>query len=199
MNARVLSAPDTAMSVRPAPTREIRLEPMGVEHLEATCRWLGDADLRRQIDSGGGPPTPDGNAAYWRANWANPARRDFAIVDAGGEHLGNCGLVGVDLHRRKAELWIYLGGGYGGGVGSAAVRQLLAHAFGDLGLHRVFLRVVSDNPRAVGFYQRLGFVVEGRTREDSRRGDAFVDSIWLGMLESEHTASSAQGPFGSRS
>jgi RimJ/RimL family protein N-acetyltransferase len=160
---------------------------MGEAHLDATFGWLsGSEALRQQIDSLAAP-TRAGNVAYWQRRFTDSSRRDFAIVE-GNTHLGNCGLCNLDEARRKAELWIYLGERRGGGVGSAAVRELLRLAFEELRLNRVYLRVVADNPRALEFYRRLGFKEEGRFRQDTRHGDAFVDSIWLAILAGDYFA-----------
>jgi RimJ/RimL family protein N-acetyltransferase len=61
----------------------------------------------------------------------------------------------------------------GKGLGSEAVALALGYAFDVLKLHRVSLRVVDYNLRAIRAYQKCGFVVEGREREA-----AFVDGIW---------------------
>lgn len=163
----------------------VRLARMTDDHLAATCRWLrGSPELRRQVDCLEAP-TEEGNVAHWHARWSETNREDYAIrVDQDG-HVGNCGLCNIDRQRRKAELWIYLGAGRGTGRGSAAVRQLLVRAFDELHLNRVYLRVVSDNPRALGFYERLGFVLEGRFRQDTIHDGNPVDSIWMAMLASE--------------
>jgi RimJ/RimL family protein N-acetyltransferase len=165
------------------------LVPMGETHLAATLAWLRDPMLRRQLDTFG-EPTADGNAAYWRAHWADPTREDYAILDGAGRHVGNCGLCHIDPRRRKAELWIYVGESTtrGSGVGSSAVEALLARAFDGLRLNRIYLRVVADNPAAERFYLRLGFVPEGRWRQDTWHDDEPVDSLWFSILAAEYRA-----------
>lgn len=159
----------------------VRLVEMSDTHLANTCRWLTQSDeLRRQIDCLEAP-TAEGNRDYWRSQWQKPSREDYAIMNA-GRHVGNCGLCDIDPRRGKAQLWIYLGEAQGGGCGTAAVGQLLARAFGGLGLNRVFLRVVADNLRAMNFYRKFGFIQEGCARQDTVRNGGRVDSIWMGLL-----------------
>ena len=160
----------------------VTLEPFSPERLDATWRWLQDAELRAQIDSADAP-SEDGNRRYWERRLADPRERAFAIV-RDGEHVGNCGLI-VEALRRKAELWIYLGTGRGSGVGAAAVEQLLRVAFEELGLNRVFLRALASNDGAVRFWRSRGFVEEGRARADTWIGGKPVDSIWFSMLRDE--------------
>jgi RimJ/RimL family protein N-acetyltransferase len=59
------------------------------------------------------------------------------------------------------------------GLGGEAIALVLGYAFNVLKLHRVSVRVVAYNLRAIRAYQKCGFVVEGREREA-----AFVDGIW---------------------
>ena len=163
---------------------EVRLEPMGEAHLDATCRWLADAELRAQVDCLE-PPTPEGNRTLWLARWADRRREDYAIL-AAGRHVGNCGLCDIDRARGKAQFWIYLGEERGRGVGRQALEHLLHRAFVELGLARVHLRVLADNPRAIAFYRALGFVEEGRLRRDSVRDGRSVDALCFAMLADEY-------------
>ncbi|MGL4199204.1 MAG: GNAT family N-acetyltransferase [Allorhizobium sp.] len=61
----------------------------------------------------------------------------------------------------------------GKGYGSEAIRLLLHHAFTELDLHRIGIRVLAYNERAIRAYLKCGFIVEGRERET-----AFVDGVW---------------------
>lgn len=169
------------------PEQTVLLIRMADCHLPNTYRWLHDsAELRRQVDCLEAP-TEEGNQAYWRANWQNSRREDYAIVAiADNRHIGNCGLCDIDASRKKAQLWIYLGDSYGEGTGTAAVDQLLTRAFGALELDRVYLRVVASNPRALRFYQKLGFVEEGVSRQDTIADGCPVDAICMSMLKSEY-------------
>jgi RimJ/RimL family protein N-acetyltransferase len=76
----------------------------------------------------------------------------------------------------------------GKGYARDAVAALLDHFFARWGGRRVELQVRADNQRAIRFYERLGFQVEGRRREvippdwgppESR------DYLWMGLLERE--------------
>jgi RimJ/RimL family protein N-acetyltransferase len=164
----------------------IRLEPMREDHFDRTFEWLStSADLRAQIDSLD-TPSIEGNRSYWRRNLQDQSRQDYAIVTVDGRHVGNCGLVGIDRRRGKAEMWIYLGYDYGTGLGSKALKLLLDHAFGVLALRRVSLRVVDGNQRAVNFYLRAGFMIEGRARSDTVRDGKSIDSTLMSILAHEH-------------
>ncbi|MBV8716748.1 MAG: GNAT family N-acetyltransferase [Chloroflexi bacterium] len=56
----------------------------------------------------------------------------------------------------------------GHGTGTLAIRLVLQHAFDGLHLHRVDLRVLAFNVRAIRCYEKCGFVREGLERAKRR-------------------------------
>jgi RimJ/RimL family protein N-acetyltransferase len=166
-----------------------RLVTMSEEHLPATLKWLTESqDLRRQIDCLS-IPSQHGHWQYWQKKWSDVSREDYAILNAHAVHVGNCGLCDLDLPRRKAQLWIYLGDSYGAGNGTAAAAQLLHRAFVCLALNRVYLRVVAENLEALRFYERIGFVREGILRHDTIHEGMYVDSLLMAMLANDYLCS----------
>lgn len=73
----------------------------------------------------------------------------------------------------------------GRGLGQEATRLVLEHAFTDLGLHRVELRVLARNTGAVRCYRKCGFTVEGRLREVLFEGGAWEDELHMAVLDRE--------------
>jgi ribosomal protein S18 acetylase RimI-like enzyme len=71
--------------------------------------------------------------------------------------------------------------------GSGLARAMLDEAIAALrqeGVRRIALTVEADNPRALRFYQKLGFEVEGRLRAAYRRAGAAadVDQLLMALL-----------------
>ena len=62
------------------------------------------------------------------------------------------------------------------------------HALGSLGLHRVALSVFAFNERAIRAYLRVGFVIEGRSREAIWRDGRWWDEIHMSVLEPDWRA-----------
>ena len=62
----------------------------------------------------------------------------------------------------------------GRGVGSDALRTLIAHLIDDLGHHRVIIDPAVDNARAVHVYEKLGF----RRVGVMRRYERIADGVW---------------------
>jgi putative acetyltransferase len=59
---------------------------------------------------------------------------------------------------------------------------LLNHADRWLGLQRVELTVYADNARAIGLYEKHGFVREGLHRDFAFRDGTFVEALAMARL-----------------
>jgi [ribosomal protein S5]-alanine N-acetyltransferase len=77
---------------------------------------------------------------------------------------------------------------HGQGIGQRVTRTVLSYAFGELGLHRVGLKVFAVNERAIHCYRRCGFVEEGREREAGYVDGRWHDDVIMGVLAREFLA-----------
>lgn len=102
------------------------------------------------------------------ADARRPDRRTFGVHDERGDYVGTIELY--DLRGHEATLGIIIGerSHWGRGYGPEAIRALLDHAFGELGLDRVRLHTFADNPRAIAAFRKAGF--EERARVPARAG-----------------------------
>ena len=71
------------------------------------------------------------------------------------------------------------------GYGTEASTLLLDYAFAVLGYHKVNLDLFEYNARAQAMYEKLGFVVEGRRRENHWTRGRFWDDILMGITAEE--------------
>lgn len=112
-----------------------------------------------------------------------------AVVDSKdpGAILGLVTLANIDWVHRSTELHVMVGRreDRGRGIGTFAVREMLSHAFLDLGLHRVELDALADNSRAIHVYERAGFVREGVRREAVFKGGRWIDLVHMAILVDE--------------
>jgi RimJ/RimL family protein N-acetyltransferase len=96
----------------------------------------------------------------------------------------------VDIHplQRRAEVHLSIGEKdvWGRGYGARAVRRLLAHAFEDLGLRRVYAMADEDNARVIRCLEKCGFSREGLLRRHRLRHGRPTDMVVMGVLDEEH-------------
>jgi diamine N-acetyltransferase len=80
----------------------------------------------------------------------------------------------------------------GKGYGRDAIRLIKRLCFEKLGVHRLWLDVISDNFRAVKLYHSEGFRKEGLIRDCVRSGEEYR-SIWvMALLAPEYARLSAE-------
>ena len=134
------------------------------------------------------PPSSLERSRRWlRELSAQPCAK---IIEEDGVAVGHVRLHSLSAADRKARLAIGLFGEelVGRGIGQQAILLVLDEAFDEIGLHRVDLRVLAFNERAIRCYRACGFVHEGTEREA-----AFLDGEWhddwiMGILAREHEA-----------
>ena len=116
------------------------------------------------------------------------------IVEHEGRLLGEIRLDAIDQHDRRARLAVgfFDPSKLGRGLGRQAIRLVLEHGFEALQLHRVGLRVIAYNVRAIRCYLACGFKEEGREREVANAGGEWHDDVLMGMLRREYCGLMAQ-------
>jgi diamine N-acetyltransferase len=115
-------------------------------------------------------------------------------TESGWQAIGNCGFHDVDWRNSNAEFGIFIGDPayWGKGYGQEAIRILLQVGFDTMNLHRIWLRVMSNNTRAIKCYDALGFVHEGVKREAEYREGKYLDMLLMSMLREEWKKISTQ-------
>jgi len=103
--------------------------------------------------------------------------------------IGTIALPAVDpqrSHHRNTSVAVSIAHPYQSqGYGGEAILWVLEWAFQHANLHRVSIGAFAFNEGAVRLYQRLGFVLEGRTREAAWHNGKYHDTIEMGMLRDE--------------
>ncbi|MBB4932127.1 RimJ/RimL family protein N-acetyltransferase [Lipingzhangella halophila] len=161
----------------------VRLVPLTEEHTDAFYASTLDEEVRRLTGTHHMPSYLQ--VQEWCATRAeSPDRVDLAITEQpGGRFVGELSLQDFDPDNESAGYRIALSAieFTGQGLGREATRLILEYAFGELGLHRVWLHVHAFNMRAIAVYRACGFSVEGRMRDslfwDGRRHDSLLMAI----------------------
>lgn len=81
--------------------------------------------------------------------------------------LGIVSLTNIDQLNQSAEFHIMIGNeeNQGKGMGTFAVKKMVEHAFNNLNLHRIELKVLERNNIAKHVYEKCGFNKEGTMKE----------------------------------
>jgi RimJ/RimL family protein N-acetyltransferase len=157
--------------------------------------WVNDPAITGNLAAFSGEPfTRDQELAYVRRVRAATTEVVFSILAADdGRYLGQCGIHQIHERSRVGRLACIVArrGDMGQGLGSAAIRALLDHAFGTMGLHKLWLMVFRHNERGRGIYGRIGFQEEGILRDEYFHEGAWHDMVRMSMLDREWPPASA--------
>jgi ribosomal-protein-serine acetyltransferase len=105
---------------------------------------------------------------------------------AQGQLAGLCGTHAIQWGNRRTELGYWLGERFQGlGLMTRAVHGLGTYCLRALELNRLEIRAAVENTRSRAVAERLGFRLEGVTRQTEWLYDRFVDHAVYGILASE--------------
>jgi RimJ/RimL family protein N-acetyltransferase len=149
-------------------------------------------ELARNVDLvilGDGHWQPEPLAAFERNFEQNldAAEHAWFAIEADSRVVGRIGLVQSNRRNGTAEFGIeiydptYVGKGYG----RDAITVFLDWAFRIQNYRRIWLKTSAENERAIRCYRAVGFVEEGRLRQQLYDDGQYVDSVLMGLLRSE--------------
>ncbi|MCW8955663.1 MAG: GNAT family N-acetyltransferase [Gammaproteobacteria bacterium] len=115
------------------------------------------------------------------------SRENYWHVFRGSEIIGVAFLHSLDAIDKRARyaVGIYNKENWNKGYGQELSKVVLNYAFIDLKLHRIDLRVLAYNKRAIASYKKSGFVQEGILRESAFINNEWHDDMIMGILSHE--------------
>jgi len=169
----------------------VRLRAVEPEDAEHAFRWINDREVTQYIMMRYPQSLPfekDWATNVSKANSFEDSR--FIIETLDGVPIGITGLHHGRPEDRHSELGIMIGEKdyWSQGYGTDAVLTLLRFAFYQMNLNKVTLGVFDINPRARAVYDKLGFIEEGRSREEYFHDGRYVDVIRMSVLRREFEA-----------
>lgn len=168
---------------------KIYLRPLELTDAAAIAPWFNDPEVTRFLRRYQ-PMSLFAEEEFLRRQASNETDVVLGVVDKETDQLiGSAGLH-PEYRCRTAQFGIGLGEktSWGRGYGTEATRLMVGHAFDTLNLNRVWLHVYEYNPRAQHIYEKLGFRVEGRLRQETYRDGRYWDVIAMGLLRPEWEA-----------
>lgn len=155
------------------------------EDAERCYRWMNDPNIVRTLKTR--YPIAFQNEAEWleRAMHPNPSERHFAIERKDDRtHIGNASIHEIEWVSRTAAFGLFIGepAAWNRGFGGDAIRTLVRFAFEEMNLRKLHINVFDYNDRAKHVLETLGFVQEGRLREEFYREGTYHDLVILSVF-----------------
>jgi RimJ/RimL family protein N-acetyltransferase len=121
------------------------------------------------------PQIADGNVQWWAV-----------ALSLNGPAIGECDLSEIDHRNGVAEVgFLFARRHWNNGYAHEAMQALIGHAFGTMGLARLWGRFHAGNEASRRLLERLGFSYEGTLRRHILRDGERRDCILYGKLKSD--------------
>lgn len=173
--------------------KHIYLRPLEREDLnEKYLSWLNNSEVNRYLESGIFPYTYDDLKKFYEQVTQSNDKVILAIIDKKtDQHIGNVKLGPINWVHRKATFGVLIGDSkyWGRGIGIEVTRLVVEYGFSRLNLNRIELGVYAEHETAIRSYEKIGFRIEGRFREDLFQEGKYKDRLWMGLLRSEYIRS----------
>ena len=166
----------------------VKIRTMEEADLSAVKAINDDPAVRANV-VGWGWPTSMSEMQRWHAGSQGGHTHRWVVEDEAERVIGVTGLWDVDMQSRHAMTALKLGGRNevrGRGLGSDAIKLVMAWAFYDLGLNRLYGSILANNVASQRAYvDKCGWSHEGVSREHVWRHGSFVDLLHVGVLKSD--------------
>lgn len=171
---------------------KVRLRAYRKEDAPLALEYINDPEIKRLLNPAVPFPLTLDEEEKWIASQASTnAEYNFAIEDKQtGAYLGGCGFYEVNWKDRRAKAGIFLGAKelWGQGYGSDALGVLVRFAFEQMNLNKLSLQVFGFNERAIRCYEKAGFKIEGRLRQQIFKDGQYHEEMLMGLLREEWPA-----------
>jgi RimJ/RimL family protein N-acetyltransferase len=172
----------------------VYLRPVELADAPTLAPWFNDPDVARYLLVYRPLPV-HAEEEFIRAATAGRDKVVFGVAVREDDRLVGVAGLDPDFRCRSARFGIALGDKavWGRGYGTEATGLVLRYAFETLNLNRVWLHVFEYNERARRVYEKVGFVHEGRLRQDTYRDGRYWDAFCMGILRPEWEVTAAAG------
>lgn len=167
---------------------KVSLREISAEDVAVINSWRNDKALVEQLGSEFRYVNLDTDKT-WYQNYQASRDKNIRLaikMDKSEAILGVIYLLNINWVSRNCEFSIQIGSrqALSKGLGYESSRQAIDYAFKELNLHRIFLTVLEENIRAIGLYQKLGFVTEGRLAESIYKKEGYKNQLLMALLRS---------------
>jgi RimJ/RimL family protein N-acetyltransferase len=169
----------------------VGLRPIGEDDLPLLRRWFDDKETMRHWGVGAPMVRPNAFVEDLHGRFARFDHAGYFMIEPlDGTPIGRIEFERLSTRTRSAEVMVLIGdpSARGKGLGTDAMVALLRYLFHERNLHRVMLTVLAWNERAVRSYEKVGFGVEGRLRDDVYLQGRYHDQLVMGILRPEFDA-----------
>ncbi len=163
---------------------KIYLRPMTYDDAETFVKWR-NSDSVKKFFIYREKFTKEGQIAWMKNNvdTGKAVQMIVAMKDT-DRPIGCVYFLAVDRTHNKAEYGVLIGedDARGKGYGTKIAKLMLRFGFKELGLHRIYLRALEGNDRAIKSYENAGFKKEGFLTDDVLIDGEYRNVVWMAAV-----------------
>jgi diamine N-acetyltransferase len=161
----------------------IGLRKLQLKDASGMLEWMKDQELMRNFRFDASDMTLPKAEAFIERTHSDENNMHYAIVSEDDEYLGTISLKNIDPESKNAEYAIACRQkALGTGAAREGTRLLLDIAFNEMSLEKVYLNVLSENKRAIRFYEKIGFIKEGEFKKHVFSHGMLQDLSWYAIF-----------------
>jgi len=133
-------------------------------------------------------PLTEENQRNWMESVIAKEKAIQYIILSNNFPVGSVYIRDIDYTHKKGEFGIFIGekSFIGKGLGLFATKEILKIAFDDIKLHRVYLRVFTDNISAIKTYRKAGFTKEGVLKDTVLIDGKYKDMLLMARINNKN-------------
>lgn len=165
----------------------IKIRPHIKTDIPYRVKWFSNSNVTKYIGDLLNSKTTLKKEKEWFKNYQKNKNKKFFTICNDSKPIGLIGLSNINKTNKNADLFIAIGNDEyrGKGNGKIAMKWIINYGFKKLKLHKINLGVIKDNIPAVKLYKSLGFVVEGKMKDEVCHKGIFHDFLSMALFKSK--------------
>lgn len=144
--------------------------------------WVNDREVMQYFALRQTQISEDEERRYLEGILASKNDRLFSVFD-GDAYVGQCSVNQIYWPARNGRVFLVVQRSMQhGGRGAEMLKLLIARAFTELDLHKLWLIVRRSNLKAQAMYLRAGFEFEGVLRDEYCVNGQYYDMVRMGIV-----------------
>jgi RimJ/RimL family protein N-acetyltransferase len=179
-------------------SKNIRFRAPEKNDIPKWVEWLNDPDVIKGLTIRH-PLGLEDELVWFETMMKRPTEEHPMVIEVKDgktwQMVGNIGFHQFDWLSANAEVGIFIGNKdyWSKGIGTEAMLLMLKYGFESLNLHRIWLRVLETNEKAIRCYLKAGFVKEGTFRDGDFRRGKYINVNMMSVLRTEWKIDWAHG------
>ena len=167
--------------------KNITLRPLRMTDWKKTIQWRNNVTIKKMAMMHPFPITEMVEKKWYEDILKSTSDKTvyFTIIQKDDTPIGFVKLYNINYTHKNCALGIVIGESeeQSKGYGKEAMELIIEYAFNTLNLNKITVEVVENNYKALSLYERLGFIEEGRMKQQYYMGAEYLDILIMSIFK----------------